>query len=171
MKYETVLPEDFDGVFKFTNYSEDEFIGKWGGKEYHYPATKTSPMIIPEHSPLEIQNIRKKFAKDLAEREFFKSKGYETLRGQEGTPGNRSMNSIHQAGTYSLDQLTPFIQKALMPLEKGTVVVTKAPTVRLEEKLSKNEDGDLNTGAVKNDRDLENLAKGKPTMEERVLGK
>jgi len=169
MKYETVLPEGFDGVFRFTNYSDEEFVGKWSGKEYRYPANKTSPMIIPEHSPLEIQNIRKKFAKDLAEREFFKSNGYDTLRSQEGTPGNRNMNSIHQAGTYSLESLTPFIQKALLPLETGKVVVTKQSSIRLEEKLSKNADGELNTGAVKNDKDLEALAKGK-TMDGRVLG-
>ncbi len=168
MKYETVLPEDFDGVFRFTNWTDEEFVGVWGGKQYHYPANKTSPMIIPEHSPLEIQNIRKKFAKDLAEREFFKSKGYDVLRGQEGTPGNRVMNSIHQAGTYSMDTLTPFIQKALIPLEVGKVVVTRPSTIRLEEKLTKNPEGELNSGAVKSDRDLEVLAKGK--MDERVLG-
>ncbi len=161
MKYESVLPENFNGVFHFTNWSEEEFVGKWGGKEYHYAASTTSPMIIPEHSPLEIQNIRKKFAKDLAEREFFKSKNYGILQGQEGTPGNRTMSGIQQAGTYSMADLTPFIQKALedLPVAPARVAIANRP--KLEEILTKDEEGNLNTGAVKNDKDLEKLAKGK----------
>jgi len=66
MKYETTLPEDFDGVFRFNNWSNADFVGGWGGKKYIFAAETTSPMVIPEHSPLEIQYIRKKFAKDLA---------------------------------------------------------------------------------------------------------
>lgn len=168
MRVETVLPEDFDGTFYFTNWSDEDFVGKWGGKEYHYPAQTSSKMVLPEHSPLEIQQIRKKFAKDLAEREFYKSKGYDVLRSQEGTPGNRSMNSIHQAATYSLDDLTPFIQRCLEPLTVAQALVTKQKGVRLEEKLSKNDDNEINTAAVKSDKDLEGLAKG--TLGARVLG-
>lgn len=168
MRVETVLPEDFDGTFYFTNWSDDTFVGKWGGKEYRYAAQTSSKMVLPEHSPLEIQQIRKKFAKDLAEREFYKSKGYETLRGQEGTPGNRVMNSIHQAGTYSMDDLTPFIQRCLEPLTVSQALVKKQEGVRLEEKLSKNEDNELNTAVVKSEKDLEGLAKG--TLDARVLG-
>lgn len=82
--------------------------------------------------------------------------------------GNRNLNSIHQAGQYSLDTLAPYIQRALEPLPISQAIVTNAPRVRLEEKLSKNDDGELNTGAVKSDKDLESLAKG--TMEQRVLG-
>ncbi len=168
MRVETVLPEDFDGTFYFTNWSDENFVGKWGGNEYHYPAQTSSKMVLPEHSPLEIQQIRKKFAKDLAEREFFKSQGYGVLSGQEGTPGNRTMNSIHQAGTYSLDDLAPFIQKSLEPLTVAQASVKKQEGIRLEEKLSKNEDNELNSAVVKSDKDLEGLAKG--TLESRVLG-
>lgn len=148
MKVESVLPEDFDGTFKFTNWTDEDFIGIWGKKEYRYPANSTSPMILPEHSPLEIQHIRKKFAKDLAEREFFKDQSYKTLSNQEGTPGNRTMNSIHQAATYSMDTLTPFIQKALKPLPISKAIVTEVEETPLEEKLSRNEDGEINTQAV-----------------------
>lgn len=168
MKYDTTLPEGFTGTFYFTNYSKEDFVAKWGGKEYTFPAETTSPMIIPEHSPLEIQQIRKKFAKDLAEREFYKSKGYQVLAKQEGTQGNRTMNSIHQAAAYSIETLTPFIQKALEPLPVSQAIVRAAPKVRLEERLSRNEDGELSSAAVKSDKDLESLAKG--TMESRVLG-
>jgi len=148
MKMETILPEDFDGVFKFTNYSDEEFIGVWGKKQYAFPPNATSPMIIPEHSPLEVQNIRKKFAKELAEREFFKSSKYEHLRSPEGTLGNRTMSGIQTANTYTLDDLAPFIQAALRPLEVKMAKVTLKKEAPLEDKLSRDDDGDLRTKPV-----------------------
>lgn len=173
MKYETTLPEGFTGTFYFTNYSDEEFAAKWDGKEYIFPAGTTSPMIIPEHSPLEIQQIRKKFAKDLAEREFFKTKHYEHLRLREGVKDEYGMliprgQGMGHAGTYSMDMLTPLIQKALEQLPASSAFVRKAPTVRLEEKLTRNADGEIGTAPIKTDKDLESLAKG--TMEARVLG-
>lgn len=148
MKYETVLPTDFDGVFKFTNWSDEEFIGLWDKKQYHFPFESTSPMIIPEHSPLEIQHIRKKFAKDLAEREFFKGKKYEILRKPEGTLGNRTMSGIHTASTYTLNDLAEGIQACLKPLAIQKAFVEEVKVSPLEDMLSKNEDGTLNTVAV-----------------------
>jgi hypothetical protein len=149
MKHENVLPEDFDGTFRFTNWSDEDFVGIWGGKEYHFDAMSTSPMIIPEHSPVEVQHIRKKFAKNLAEREFFKSNEYKKFQNQErNSDGSVRLNSIHQAGTYSLDTLTPFIQKCLEPLPVSRVSVTEAQKDNLEEKLSRNEDGELNSQAI-----------------------
>lgn len=150
MKVETVLPADFDGTFRFTNSSDEEFIGVWGKKEYHFPPNSTSPMIMADYSPMEVQNIRKKFAKDWAEREFFKSQSYkEKFLSQERTAdGAPRLNSIHQAGTYSLDTLTPFIQKCLEPLPIVKADVTVAVTNKMEDKLSRNEEGDLNTEAI-----------------------
>jgi hypothetical protein len=160
MRYESVLPPDFDGVFRFTNWSDEDFVGVWGGKEYRFPAFSTSPMIIPEHSPIEIQHIRKKFAKNLAEREFYKSKEYATRyiaqeRNPDGTP---RLNSIHQAGTYSIDQLSPFIQRCLEPLEITHAVVTEAPKERIEDKLTRNDEGELNTEAIDKKASLRNKA-------------
>lgn len=152
MKYESVLPADFDGVFRFTNWTDEEFVGKWGGKEYHFPALTTSPMVIPEHSPLEVQHIRKKFAKDLGEREFFKSKGYEGLRRMEGEKIDGMvqprLNSIQMAGTYTLNELTPFIQRCLEPLPVAKALVTEMDKVKIEDKLSRNDEGELNTEAI-----------------------
>ena len=152
MKYETVLPADFDGVFRFTNWTDEEFVGVWGKKEYHFPPSATSPMIIPEHSPLEIQHIRKKFARDLAEREFFKNQRYEQLRKQEGEKiggmVQSRLNSIHQAAAYTLEDLKENIQKCLKPLEVKKAGVNFVQESPLEDKLSKNEDGELNTVAV-----------------------
>lgn len=148
MKVETTLPADFTGVFYFTNPTKTDFVGKWGGKNYTYPAMTTSPMVIPEHSPLEIQHIRKKFAKDLAEREFFNSDSYELFRKQEGTPNNRTMSGIHQAAAYTINDLTPFIQKCLEPLPISKAFVEKAQTRDIESELHRDDEGELVTAAI-----------------------
>ena len=168
MKYEPTLPADFDGVFKFTNWSDAEFVGIWGKKEYHFAANATSPMIIPEHSPLEIQHIRKKFAKDLAEREFFKSQKYEVYRSPEGVLGNRTMSGIHTASAYTLDDLSEGIQKCLKPLEVQRAFVADVQEIPMESKLTTNEDGELNTVAVDKKASLRDRAlngKGAPQNE------
>ena len=160
MKYETTLPEDFDGVFRFTNWSNEEFIGGWGGKKYTFPSETTSPMVIPEHSPLEIQHIRKKFAKDLAEREFYKSQNYKFLMKQERNPdGTPRLNGLHSAGTYSLDQLTPFIQKCLEPLPISKALVQTVEKIPLEETLTRNNKGKLNTEAIDGSESLSDKAR------------
>lgn len=143
-----ILPADFDGVFRFTNWTDQEFIGVWGKKEYHFAPNTTSPMIIPEHSPLEIQAIRKKFAKDLAEREFFRSDKYELMRNAEGAMGNRTMSGIQQATPYTDADLAEYTQKCLRPLEIKRADVSFVQETPMESKLSTNEDGELNTVAV-----------------------
>lgn len=149
MEFERTLPEDFDGTFRFTNWTDEDFIGKWGSKEYIFPKYSTSPMIILSQTPLEIQQIRKKFAKDLAEREYFKSSSYANLLKQErNNDGSPRLNSIHQAGTYSLEALTPFIQRCLEALPTAKAIVQDSPLEPLENKLSRNESGELNSEAV-----------------------
>lgn len=148
MKYESTLPVDFDGVFKFTNWSDKEFVGTWGKKQYHFAPNATSPMIIPEHSPLEIQHIRKKFAKDLAEREFFRGTKYETLRSPEGLLGNRTMSGIHTASAYTLDDLKEGIQACLKPLEVKRAFVDVVEQKPMEDILTRNDDGEINTRPV-----------------------
>lgn len=148
MQFQRVLPPDFDGTFRFTNPSKEDFIGKWGSKEYLFPAEATTPMVMIEHSPLEIQHIRKKFAKDLAEREFYKSKQYKGLAAQEGKPGNRTFSGIHQAATYNLSDLEPYIQQCLKPLKAAEILSRPMAKDNLEDKLKKNDDGSLQTEAV-----------------------
>jgi len=148
MSYESVLPEKFDGTFKFSNPTEKDFIGVWDKEEYLFPAGKTVPMIMPAHSPLEIQHIRKKFAKDLAEREFYNSKSYKDKADQEGSSGNRTMTGIHQAATYSLEDLTPFIQKCLQPLDMADMTSQPRQGQTVESKLHKDDDGSFVTSAI-----------------------
>ena len=154
MKYEPVLPEDFDGTFKFSNFSDEDFTAVWNKKEYTFPANSTVPMIMTEHSPIEIQHIRKHFAKKLAEREFFKSDDYKLKAGQEGTPGNRTMTGIHQAATYTLDELAPYIQKCLLPMKDAKLTSRPVKTHSIEEKLTRNDDGELNTEAIDGKKSL-----------------
>lgn len=111
-----VLPEGFNGTFYFTNFTDSEFKAKWGGKEYTFPAQKTSPMIIEDATPLQTQEIRKKFAKELAINEFYK------------TPKFVGMNAVTPGGTpalYTDTDLAPLIQRCLepLPVEKATVKI------------------------------------------------
>ncbi len=148
-EYETTLPEDFDGTFRFTNWTDEDFIAKWGGKEYLFKAKTTAPMIIINQTPLEIQQIRKKFAKNLAEREFGKSQEYSRLMSQERNPdGSPRLNGIHSAGTYSTDSLTTYIQRCLEPLPVSKAKVSEINKEQLEDKLTRNEEGELNTEVV-----------------------
>ncbi len=149
MEFQSVLPEDFDGTFYFTNWTDEDFIGRWAKREYTFPANATSPIIMHDQTPLEIQQIRKKFAKDLAEREFAKGPEYMRLISQEKNPdGSARLNSIHMAGSYSINSLASLIQRALEPLPVKKATVKKADAPVLEEKLSKNEEGELNTEAI-----------------------
>ncbi len=116
-------------------------------------------MVMQEESPLQIQHIRKKFARDLAEREFYKSKEYKIMAGQEGKPGNRTMTGIHQAATYTLDDLSPYIQKCLIPLTPAEMLSKDAQKpIIVEDKLSRNEKGQLNSEVVEQGTDLHTRA-------------
>jgi hypothetical protein len=155
-----VLPADFDGIVRFTNATEEDFVGKWGKKNYTFPAMKTTPMVIVDATPLELFGIRKKFAKDLAEREFFKSNKYKSLTAMEKNRDNNApqLNSIHQANTYSLDELAPYIQKCLEPLSVGKATVTEQDFEKTENKLHTDEEGNLITKAVDKNLSLKERA-------------
>ncbi len=161
MKPETVLPREFTGVFYFTNSWEDrEFVGIWGKKEYHFPPYSTSPMLMPEHSPIEIMQIRKKFALDWAEQDFYRnSEHYKQLLAQERTPeGVAKLNSIHQAAVYTDSDLIAGIQKCIKPLPISHATVTPVMEMPMEDKMSRNEENELNTVAVDKKTSLKNKA-------------
>lgn len=130
------LPQDFTGVFNFTNWTEEDFKASWNNVEYTFPALKSSPMIIPGEAPEGVQNIRKLFAKKLAEREFYKTDKFKNL--------NDKRNVL--PATYTDTELTPFIQKCLDPLEIAPMTAKVLP-----------KDSEKNyraTKAVKNGSDL-----------------
>lgn len=110
MKEENILPEGFDGTFRFTNFTEENFVTRWDGVEYTFPKMKTVPIIIPTATPVQVQTIRKQFARDLAIREFYK------------TPKFVGMNTVAPGGVpalYTDSDLAPFIQRCLEPLPVG----------------------------------------------------
>lgn len=147
--FETTLPEDFDGTFKFTNRSKEDFTARWDNREYVFPAESTSPMIILNATPLEVQSIRKKFAREWAVIEFFKSKAGQAFEKQErngdGTP---KFNSIYQAVAYTDTDLKPFIQMCLEPLPQAKAKVQAVIQDPLEDRLSRDDDGQLRTQVV-----------------------
>jgi len=111
---ENVLPVDFDGTFKFTNSRDTEFKAYWNSVEYTFPALKTVPMVISNATPLEVQNIRKKFAREWAIEEWYK------------TPKFIGMNTHVPGGTpalYTDKDLAPLIQKCLEPLPLGHTTI------------------------------------------------
>lgn len=139
MKEESVLPSDFDGVFRFTNFTDVDFSAKWGNVEYTFPAMKTTPMVIPNATPVEVQHIRKKFAKELAIREFYK------------TPKFIGMNNVTPGGVpalYTDSDLIPFIQKCLEPLPIAQVKAKRLPKTFDESKLRTDEEGNPVTEVI-----------------------
>lgn len=127
-----VLPPDFDGTFRFTNWTDRDFTAKWGGVEYTFPAMKTTPIIIPTLTPLEVQNVRKKFALELAQREFGNS---DTLKAMEAK--NQGVSGFKASVTYALQDLEPLVQKCLEPLEAGRAEVKEIPKPEFTPKATK----------------------------------
>lgn len=107
MNNENVLPSDFDGVFRFTNFTEREFKAKWNNVEYTFPPLKTTPMIIPSATPEEVQHIRKKFARELAEAVFYESEKFKFMNDKERG---------QVPALYTDSDIAPYIQRCLEPL-------------------------------------------------------
>lgn len=164
--FSSVLPANFLGYFEFSNWSDEDFVGKWGGKEYLYPSLKMTKMFIENATPLEVQNIRKKFAKELASREFFKSDKGKALEATEKNPdGSARFNSFHQARQYSEDDLKDGIQRCLNPLPIGEALVADAPKEDLESRLSRTPKGKLRTRVLEDGESLVEQAKGSTAVE------
>ena len=125
---DNILPADFDGVFRFTNSSDRDFTAKWGGVQYTFPAMKTTPMLISGATPEEVQSIRKKFAREFAEREFYQSKKLKSLEGQ--TPIG-SVSSFQNATVYSGADLAPYVQQSLEALPIAQAEVKISPKKKL----------------------------------------
>lgn len=102
-----VLPPDFDGIFRFTNWTNKEFKAKWDSIEYTFPANSTIPLIIPNATPIEIQSIRKKFAKELAIEIFYQSEKFKKM--DDPSQGKNPP-------LYVDNDLAPYIQRCLEPL-------------------------------------------------------
>ena len=138
-----VLPQDFDGVFKFTNFTDDDFTAKWDSVEYKFPANMTSPMVM-NFTPVEIQNIRKKFARELAVREYYKTDSFKN---------KDNPNQGYRPPLYSDSDLKPFIQRCLEPLPIAQATIKIAPRKGNAENLSKDSKGKSVSKVIDQDSD------------------
>lgn len=139
-----ILPENFDGVFRFTNWTDEDFKAKWDSVEYTFPKRSTTPLIIPNATPVEIQNIRKKFAKELGVAAFY------------GSDKFKKMNDVPEGGTpalYTDADLVPFIQRCLEPLPVAQAKVKILPKDD-ESRYSKNSKGKPVTRVLQEDESL-----------------
>lgn len=140
----TVLPLDFDGVFRFTNFTKDEFKARWGGIEYTFPPEKTVPMIIPGATPEEVQYIRKKFARELAIVEFYKTEKFKGMNAH--VPGG-------VPATYTDSDLAPFSTRCLEPLPVSKATLQELPKVN-ESRFRQDEEGNPVTKVLKKGESL-----------------
>ena len=120
-----------DGTFYFTNPGIGKFTDKygnvstdfktlWNNKEYTFKGNTTSPLLIPNSTPEEIQNIRKQFAKNYATAWFFTTKRYKDLVKKGG----------YIPATYDEDtEYKDTIQACLTPLPKSQMEVRNIPKV------------------------------------------
>lgn len=152
VKNDNVLPADFDGVFKFTNASDRALTCLWNKIAYTFPPMSTSPMIISGASPEEVQHIRRKFAREYAEREFYRSGRYQELN-KQALPGSGNPGAI-----YTEEDLAPYIQQCLEPLP-----VARAAAVQ----LPKDKDSNYKATQI---LDKDDLAAGKSLVAENGSG-
>ncbi len=120
------ITKDFDGVFRFTNPTDEDFTALWNNKEYTFPANRTVPLIIPNETLENIQEIRKKFAYKLAVREFYAGKEYNKMSKMGGG----------LPPTFNEKILEPMIEKCLLALPESRAT-TKQGKPTLDEKRLK----------------------------------
>lgn len=120
-----------DGVFYFTNPGIGKFKDKfnnestdfttlWNNREYTFKGKTTVPLIIPNTTAEEIQNIRKQFAKNYATAWFFTTKRYKDLVKKGG----------YIPATYDEDtEYADIIQACLTPLPKSQMEVKELPKI------------------------------------------
>jgi hypothetical protein len=149
-----MLPENFDGLVRFTNWSDEDFTAKYNSKEYLIPANSTvvlSP-LMPDRSPIELLNICKKLALDLATREWGKTQWYkDQLKRERNVDGSPRGYGMSGASTYSIEdpKFAALIEKGLYVYPTAKAKISDMPRPKLEERLSRDPEGRLNTKAVK----------------------
>lgn len=109
---------EFMGVFHFTNWTGEDFVHLWNNEEYTFPKMSSVPMIMQKESPEAVQEIRKRFAYDLAVREFYKSKEYVKM--------SKMGNGLPP--TFDDKRLEPMIEKCLTPLKMARATIKRIET-------------------------------------------
>lgn len=151
-----ILSKDFQGVFYFTNPTDENFTHLWNNEEYIYPKMSTCPMIFPKETSENVQEIRKRFAFDLAVREFY--------AGRIKTSDGRTYDKMAKMGnglppTFDERILEPMIEKCLNPLPIAKAVVRES---------KKSKENFKGSRAVGNNDNLNETFKDEPV---KTLGK
>lgn len=110
-KDEFTIPEGFDGVFRFTNPSDEDYYGTWNKVQYYFPKKKTVPLIVPNETLESVQHIMKKFALELSTREFHKAEKFKNM--ERLTPPGSGL----VPAPYSDMELKEYADQCLIPLE------------------------------------------------------
>lgn len=119
--------EEFDGVFRFTNNSDEPFTVLWNNKEYTFAPKSRSPIIIPNETAENIQAIRKRWAYKWAEKEWYKSEKYRKMAAMgNGLPPIRQDSDLE-----------PFIQMCLDPLPISVATITEKPRKNVDSKATR----------------------------------
>lgn len=131
---ETEKIAEWDGLFRFSNNSDEDFMALWNNKEYIFPARTCAPMLIQGATPEEVQEIRKKFAYKWAEKEWYKGAEYKKMAKMGGgLPPTRDDKTLE-----------PLIEMCLSPLPVGVVKVKEGKKDKRKMKATKPiEDGNF----------------------------
>lgn len=144
-------------MYPFTNYRDVEFKAKWDSVEYTFPPMKTTRMLgmIPNATPLEIQSIRKKFAREFAIELWYGTDKFKFM----DAPERGARPAI-----YTESDLAPFIQRCLEPLPVGVPKIEHQPTApKMEQGMSKDSKGRNVSRLLDKDESL--LAQGSANIE------
>ncbi len=141
---EIVFEDGFDGVFRLSNPFDEDFVVLWNNKEYTFPAHTQTPMIILGESPENVQEIRKRFAYKLAEREWFKSPEYQTMNAMDNLRGGRNDKVLQS-----------LIDQCLSPLPAGKPIIRHGKEEVIPTKATKavSDKEDLNAAFAEETRD------------------
>jgi hypothetical protein len=149
------IPTGFDGVFRFTNPTSEEFVTMWNSVEYKFPPMSTSPLIIMGESPENVQAIRKKFAHRLAVEVFYNSDRYNDLNDLTKKKGVPPLVDFEKEPVF-----IEFVQKCLedLPVSHAAVepIKKEVPIVSEHTKIIKEQDS-LKANATDADGELNNL--------------
>ena len=150
------LKNDFDGVFRFTNPTDTDFSGFWNSQEYVFPAGRTVPMIIKGETLESIQEIRKRFAYQLATREFYGN----NIKDQSGKTYLQLSKMGNGLPPVFADKiLESMIEQCLKPLPESRATIKEAKKPKQVFKASKAMSDKDNPNFMFKDEPIEELGK------------
>lgn len=112
---DSIINEEFSGVYYFTNPTKKERSYLWNNKEYVFPPESTVPLIIMGEPLENIQEIRKRFAYRMAEERWYEGEDYQKMKNQgNGMPPTRDDKVLNE-----------LIQECLKPLPIKQAVINQ----------------------------------------------